>query len=319
VNNSILLTGGFGNIGGRLAALLSNRADLQLHLGSRSARTAPNWAPQAAATRLDLLDVGSIESAVSGINTIVHLAALNDIESAKNPNFAHELNVVGTHNLVDCAIDAGVERLIYMSTAHVYGSPIEGRISESHPTAPVHPYAVTHLGAERIVADAHDAGKIVGIRIRSANGFGAPMDPTVKIWQILVNDLCRQASQSHELILKTHGSQERNFVPLTDVCEAIEHLIGLDASVVGDGLFNFGADTSHSIWEMANRIADRCEHVLGFKPPITRPAKPIDKNHDRLDYRSDKIKRTGFIPKLKFDDEIDGLLQFCAQEFPFIR
>ncbi len=319
MSNSILLTGGFGNIGGRLAALLSNRADLRLRLGSRAAHTAPKWAVRSETAQLDLLNAQSIEQAVNGIDTIVHLAALNDIECANNPNLAHEVNVVGTRNLVKCATDAGVQRIIYLSTAHVYGSPLEGRIDESHPTAPASPYAVTHLEAEQIVADAHGAAKILGIRIRSGNGFGAPIGPSVRIWQILVNDLCRQASQTHELILKSHGNQERNFVPLTDVCDAIEHLIGLDAPVVGDGLFNFGADISHSIWEMTNRVADRCEHILGLKPPITRPPKPLDEIRDRLDYRSDKIKKTGFIPESKFDDEIDGLLKFCAREFPFIR
>jgi len=211
-----------------------------------------------------------------------------------------------------------VQRIIYLSTAHVYGSPLIGRIDESHPTAPASPYSVTHLEAERIVADAHTAAKIIGIRIRSGNGFGAPIDPGARIWHILVNDLCRQASETQELVLKSYGNQERNFVPLTDLCDAIEHLIGLDAGVVEDGLFNFGADISHSIWEMANRIADRCEQILGFKPPITRPPKPLHEIHDRLDYRSDKIRETGFIPQLKFDDEIDGLLKFCAREFPYI-
>ncbi len=318
MSNSVLLTGGFGNIGGRLAVHLSSSKDIDLRLGSRSIRPTPQWAPQATTTQLDLLNAQSIEQAVNGIDTIVHLAALNDIECANNPNLAHEVNVVGTHNLVKCATDAGVQRIIYLSTAHVYGFPLVGRIDESHPTMPADPYAVTHLEAEQIVADAHGAAKIIGIRIRSANGFGAPIDPSVRIWQILVNDLCRQASQTHELMLKSYGNQERNFVPLTDVCDAIEHLIGLDGRVAGDGLFNFGADISHSIWEMTNRIADRCEHILGFKPPITRPPKPLDEIHDHLDYRSDKIKETGFIPELKFDDEIDGLLKFCAREFPFI-
>lgn len=319
MSSSILLTGGFGNVGGRLAEHLSKRADIRLRLGSRAVHTAPSWAARAETTQLDLSKARSIEQAVNGIDTIVHLAALNDLECAKDPKLAHEVNVVGTRNLVKCAIDSGVQRVIYMSTAHVYGSPLEGRIDESHPTVPTHSYAVTHLEAERIVADAHDADKMVGIRIRSANGFGAPMDPSVKIWQILVNDLCRQAAQTHEFALKSYGNQERNFVPLTDVCDSIEHLMGLDARDAGDGLFNFGADISHSIWDMTNRIADRCEQILGFKPPIIRPPRPLDENHDRLDYRSDKIKETGFIPKFKFDDEIDSLLKFCSREFPFIR
>ena len=319
MSNSILLTGGFGNIGGRLAELLSNRDNIRLRLGSRTVHTAPKWAVQAETIQLDLSNEQSIIESVDGVNTIVHLAALNDIECTKNPNLAHEVNVVGTRNLVKCASDAGVQRIIYLSTAHVYGSPLVGRIDESNPTVPAHPYAVTHLEAEQIVANAHDMAEIIGIRVRSANCFGAPMDPNVKIWQILVNDLCRQATQTHELILKSHGNQVRNFVPLTDLCGAIEHLIGLNSQVVGDGLFNFGANISHSILGMTNRIASRCEHILGFNPPITRPPALSHQIQEQLDYRSDKLKSTGFMPRQNFDDEIDGLLKFCVREFPFVK
>ena len=315
MSNPVLLTGGFGNIGGRLAAHLSNSKDIDLRLGSRSIRPTPQWAPQATTTQLDLLDVRSIESAVSGIDTIIHLAALNDIECASDPELAHEVNVVGTRNLVDCAACAGVHRIIYLSTVNVYGSPLAGRIDESHPTLPTNPYAVTHLAAEKIVAGAHETGQLVGLRIRSANGFGAPMDPAVKIWQILVNDLCRQAVETRQLTLKSYGDQERNFVPLTDVCNAIAHLTRLDANLAGDGLFNLGADKSHSIWEMANRIASRTEHILGFKPPIIRPQKTDGSEPDHFEYRSDKIKNTGLTINAMIDDEIDGLLTFCAREF----
>ena len=315
MSNSVLLTGGFGNIGGRLAAHLSNSKDIELRLGSRSIRPIPQWAPLATTTQLDLLDVSSIESAVSGIDTIIHLAALNDIECARDPILAHEVNVEGTRSLVDCATRAGVLRFIYLSTAQVYGSPLEGRIDESHPTLPAHTYAATHLAAEKVVAESHESDQIIGLRIRSANGFGAPMDPQVKIWQILVNDLCRQAVEKRHLTLKTYGDQERNFLPLTDVCNAIVHLMRLESNRVGPGLFNLGADKSHSIWEMANRIAGRAEQILGFKPPITRPQKTDESRPIHLDYRSDRLKNTGLAINAIFDSEIDELLMFCKREF----
>ena len=63
------------------------------------------------------------------------------------------------------------------------------------------------------------------------------MNPQVKIWQVLVNDLCRQAVEARLLTLKTYGDQERNFLPLTDVCNAIAHLIRLESNRAGAGLF----------------------------------------------------------------------------------
>jgi UDP-glucose 4-epimerase len=142
------------------------------------------------------------------------------------------------------------------------------------------------------------------------------MDPLVNIWQILVNDLCRQASEHRTLTLKSHGDQERNFVPLHDVCAAIFHLINLESQHVADGLFNLGHRESTSVWEMTQRIASRCDVVLGFTPPITRP--PVDPSEitQSLDFRSDKLRATGFVPRGDLDSEIDDLLKFCVKRFP---
>jgi UDP-glucose 4-epimerase len=133
---------------------------------------------------LDLLDESTIHQAVSGINTIFHLAALNDIECAADPELAHRVNVRGTELLLSAAIAAGVKRIVYMSTIHVYGSPLSGNITEASPTEPTHPYGITHLLAEKLILDAHQKGLIEGVVLRSANGFGVPMNPAVKIWQM---------------------------------------------------------------------------------------------------------------------------------------
>ena len=191
-----------------------------------------------------------------------------------------------------------------------------GTLTESTIPCPQHPYGATHLEAEQLVGKVHDSSQMTGIPIRCANGFGAPMNPGVNIWHILVNDLCRQAVEYGTLTLKSHGDQERNFVPVHDICEAVLHLIGLDQQNVGDGLFNLGHKDSSSVWNMAQRIAKRCESVLGFTPPINRPPAEPNENLKSLDYRSDKIRATGFTPLGDVDGEIDQLLEFCAREFP---
>ncbi|MFA5774466.1 MAG: SDR family oxidoreductase [Ilumatobacteraceae bacterium] len=316
MNANVLLTGGFGNLGGRLSEHLSRQQEFKIRLGSRSNRSTPPWAPRATTVKLDVLDRTSLDRALSGVDVVVHLAAMNDVECARDPELAHDINVEGTRNLLDSGIASGVSRIIYISTAQVYGSPPTGTITEETNPNPQHPYGATHLEAEHLVERVHNLGRIAGIRIRCANGFGKPMDPLVNIWHILVNDLCRQATEFGTLTLKTHGDQKRNFVPLHDVSAAVSHLIKLDLVRVGDGLFNLGHNESLSVWEMTQRIANRCEAILGFTPPISRPPIASGELIHSLDFRSDKLLATGFVPRGDIDTEIDYLLRFCAKEFP---
>lgn len=313
---TVLLTGGFGNLGGRLSSYLHTTQDFNIRLGSRVDRVAPPWAPQAQTTRLDVLDSSSLNKSLAGVDIVIHLAAMNAADCALDPEQARSVNVEGTRNLLESAIAAGVKRVVYLSTAHVYAQPLVGTISESTVPNPRHPYSITSLGAEQLIQKVHNDKQVIGIRIRCANGFGAPMDPTVNIWQILIDDLCRQATERGVLTLNSHGSQERNFVPLHDVCAAIFHLISLDTDLVGDGLFNLGHKNSSSVWKMAQRIATRCETVLGFIPPINRPPADPNDQPQTLDYRSDKLRATRFAPRGDLDTEIDELLRFCAKEFP---
>lgn len=316
MKNTVLLTGGFGNLGGRLSSYLHKQQMFNIRLGSRADRNAPSWAPDAQTTRLDVLDPTSLDTSLVGVDTVVHLAALNDIECARDPELAHAVNVIGTQNLLRAAAAAGVNKIIYLSTAHVYGTPLVGTVNELTIPYPQHPYGVTHLEAEQFVGKVHDSGQMTGIRIRCANGFGAPMDPGVNIWHILVNDLCRQAVEYGTLTLRSRGDQERNFVPLHDICEAVLHLMCLDQQNLGNGLFNLGHKDSTSVWNMARRIAQRCEAVFGFSPPIIRPPAEMNEHPQSLDYRSEKLRATGFAPRGDLDAELDELLAFCAREFP---
>ncbi|MEO5974661.1 MAG: SDR family oxidoreductase [Ilumatobacteraceae bacterium] len=316
MRSTVLLTGGFGNIGGRLSSYFHETQEFDVRLGSRTDRKPPSWAPDAQPTRLNVLDIASLKKSLFGVDAVVHLAAMNDIECANDPGLARAVNVEGTQNLLECAVAAGVRRMIYLSTAQVYVTPLIGTISESAVPNPQNTYGATHLEAEYLVRKVHDAHQMVGIRIRCANGFGAPMDPTVKIWHILVNDLCRQAAEYGSLTLKSHGDQERNFVPLHDVCSAIFHLLNLDPQLVNDGLFNLGHKESSSVWDMTRRIAGRCKAVLGFTPPIIRPPAESSEKPPSLDFRSDKLRAIGWIPRGNLDEEIDQLLELCAREFP---
>ena len=310
----VLLTGGFGNLGGRIAAALHDHGGWDIRLASRSHTSAPAWAPLADVMHLDVLDAADVARSCKGITAVVHLAALNDRQAAQDPELAEAVSGRGTEALVNAALENNVQRFIFMSTAHVYSSPLHGVITETTPTTNQHPYATSHILGERAVAEHHNKERFLGIRLRCANGFGYPMNPEVDIWHTLVYDLCKQVVATHLMTLRSSGLQQRNFITVSDICAAIVHFLELDATQMADGLFNLGGLSSTTVLEMATVVAARAHAVLGINATIDRPSPSMEELVIPLDYQINKLIATGFVPKNVVNEEIDRLLLMCAED-----
>ena len=314
--DKVLVTGGLGYVGGRVSAYLAENTDFHVSIGTRRRDVVrPDWLQSGELVTMDLGSKETLENACSEARIVVHLAAMNEMDSARDPEAALMVNGQGTLRLLQAAKQAGAERFIYFSTAHVYGAPLKGVITEETLSRPVHPYTITHKTAEDFVLAEHDLKNLVGIVVRLSNGFGAPVDVSVDRWTLIVNDLCRQAVTTGKLVLRTSGLQKRDFIPLTDVCRAVVHFVGLPREQCGDGLFNLGGECCIQVFEMAEIIAERCFHLLGVRPEIKRPVPCAHEISDPLDYCTDKIRSTGFNPEGKLDREIDSALLFSQKAF----
>lgn len=315
MKNRILITGGLGYVGGRVARHLSEAPSFDLRLCVHEETLSPDWLKGGKLVALDLLKSPSLEEACRETTHIVHFAALNEIESANDPEKSLLVNGLGSLKLLRAAIKAKSTRFLYFSTAHVYGSPLEGTLTEDTLPRPQHPYAISHRTAEDFVLAAKDKGDIEGIVVRLSNGFGAPERANINRWTLLVNDLCKQAVCTKKLLLRSSGLQSRDFITLTDIGRAVQHLLSVPASALENGIFNLGGETPMRIIEVAERIADRCEIVLGFRPKIQCPLPSPGEKSSFLDYRIDKLKETGFSLLRNIDDEIDATLRFCQHSF----
>ncbi len=313
MTKNVLLTGGFGTLGGRLAAILAQDDTINLRLASRVKRTSPSWAPHAETFVVDFDDSVSIREMLSNITHVVHLVAMTDFESRAEPDMAQKVNVEFTRRVVDQC--AKTTRFIYMSTIQVYGVNLSGVITESTCTNPADAYSQTHRDAEYIVESAHDAELLEGVTLRNANGFGAPMSSDAKIWQIIVNDLCRQAVEKRQLTLKSHGLQYRNFVPFTDVCNAIRHCLFMPSNQIKGITFNLGSESTIRVLDMAELIAMRCSATLGYKPELNVLGASPESLPTRFAYDSSKLFSTGLSLTTPLEDEIDRLLVACQKWF----
>jgi UDP-glucose 4-epimerase len=294
---TVLVTGALGYLGGRLVHALC-AAGFPVIGTSRKPRPAPEAWP--AGARLATLDpaegVDALAQALRGVDCVVHLAAANEVDSAADPDRAVIDTGLGARRVLEAAIAAGATRLIFLSTIHVYGAPLTGRLGEDRPPRPSHPYAISHRLGEDFVLAAHDAGRIQGVVVRLSNGIGAPAWPQVDRWTLVGNDLARQVVQTGQIVLKTSGVQWRDFITLADVCAGLQSLIEADASVLGDGLFNLGGGLPLRIIDVAEHMAIAAQLVTGRTPPILRPLPAEDSGSAPFDFPTDKIQAVGFRP-----------------------
>jgi UDP-glucose 4-epimerase len=311
----VLITGGRGYIGGRLCRHLTETRRFEVCSASRSPVSGTPQDVGIATVPIDWSSIDSLAACCAGKDAVVHLAAMNAADSAADPVAALEINGMGTARLVQAAILAGVGRFVYVSTAHVYGSPLAGTITEDTCPCPLHPYATSHRAAEDVVLGASAQGGIDGVILRLSNGFGAPANVTANCWSLLFNDLCRQAVVSGALVLRSAGTQRRDFISMTNTCRAIRHFLEIPTDPHRRRVFNLGGQWSPTVLEAATLVADVFENRGHVRPAITRmPAGPRDASKP-LDYCIDRLKGTGFVPKADAADELDGIIAFCEAEF----
>lgn len=311
----ILITGGLGFVGGRLGQHLQ-QAGHQIILGSRNASSSPDWLPQANVVQTDWNDERALEQICNGVDVVIHAAGMNAQDCSSNPVAALQFNGLTTARLVAAASRAGVRRFIYLSTAHVYASPLIGVITEDTCPRNLHPYATSHLAGEHAVLSANQRGHIEGVVLRLSNAFGVPAHKDVNCWMLLVNDLCRQAVETRKLILHTRGLQQRDFVSMNEVCRVATYLTTGNGDSLNSGIFNMGTGVSQSVLEIAQMIQQRCKQVLGFEPELHRPEEGATESHLMLNYRADRLAAIGIDTNGDANmAEIDNLLRFCHSTF----
>jgi UDP-glucose 4-epimerase len=305
----VLITGAFGYLGGRLTEGLALNKKFSLKLGSRSNSHLLNQVGSEVVQTI-WKSSSDLEKICENVDAIVHLAGMNAEDCNNHPASALDVNGVNTAKLLSAAINKNVKRFIYISTAHVYSSPLAGVVSEEDGLSNLHPYATSHRAGEDVVRLAHKKNKIEGIVIRLSNTFGAPVNQHVNCWMLLVNDICKQVVNDNKIVLQSDGRQQINFITMTDACNAIEHLLLLSTSKLADGLFNVGGKMM-SVLEMALLVQARSFDIFQYQPEISYLDRRENTSNTNFEFSSKKIISTGLSLTGNYNSEVEGTLLAC--------
>jgi UDP-glucose 4-epimerase len=305
----VLVTGAGGYIGGRLVGTL-------LDAGWTVRGLVRDPAPRLHIEQIvcDLAgDVGDdLARACDGVDTIVHLAGEDEVVCARDPAAALASTVIATERVAEAAARAGVRRLVYMSTVHVYGDRMTpgAMLTESLRPEPRSAYAISRLASEHIAAGLASDGGYELVILRLTNSVGAPDDPAVDRWTLVANDLSRQGASSGRLELHSAGVQWRDFVPLRDVCSAIAAASRVADPLVAAGTYNFGSGEPRTVRALAGMIQDAFERETGTRPELHAPDPGPDPPEPYF-VSVDRAAQHGLGASGSLDEAVAETVRFC--------
>ncbi|MDA0239656.1 MAG: SDR family oxidoreductase [Proteobacteria bacterium] len=304
----VLVTGATGYVGGRLVKHLLAENKISLRVSThRTGRSLPVWTKDCDTHYVDFESDEPLTRLVADVDAIVHLVGPNAQSCVADPDRAHRIVVDGTARLIDAAREAGCGRILYVSTAHVYGNPLPDQIDETTPARPAHPYAALRHMAENMV---RSAGPETAI-FRLSNAIGAPVDNLADCWGLICNDLCREAVTAGSITLRGNGLDVRDFVSLTDVCAIIAYWLDGRLNATPNQIYNIASGRSLTTFELAERIANRYKALIRDDPTINRRPVAGNAKPSSISTNLDALLTSGFTFANNLDDEISSTLLFC--------
>lgn len=304
----VLITGALGYLGGRVVAYLRGWREYDLRLFvPHVPKELAEWVDGLDVREGDLTRPETLRGICDGMDKVVHLAAMNEVDCARDPVGALRVNVEGTLHLLR-SLAPSVTQIVYMSTFHVYGARAQGRVSEDTPLAPVHTYAATKAMGEMVVTSHARQHNLRAAILRASNGFGAPIYPGVDRWTLVVNDLCRQAMAKGRIAIRT-GMQVRNFVALTDIAEAIRLI--LTSPLDGVEVFNVGSREAVTILGLAEQVQAVYQELYGKYLPLEHPPAVPQQISPPLDFCFDRLCALGYVPTGVLREGIRETLRLC--------
>jgi UDP-glucose 4-epimerase len=256
----LLVTGGAGYVGSVVAAQLVEAGHETVVLDDLSKGhedAVPEGARLAEGSLLD--EAFARETLAEGFDGVLHFAALSLVaESVEEPERYYRNNVGGTLNLLDAMGEAGVPRLVFSSTAAVYGEPEEVPIPETAPTAPTNPYGSSKLAVDRLIGHVARARGLSATSLRyfnvaGASGrFGEDHEPETHLIPIVL-----QAAAGGRGPVKIFGTDYptrdgtavRDYIHVEDLGRA--HLLALEAARPGEHrVYNLGNGSGFSVLQV---------------------------------------------------------------------
>jgi UDP-glucose 4-epimerase len=297
-NARCLVIGGAGSVGSHVAELLLEQGASTLILDTLTTgrRALVDQLVQKGAKFIEgsICDIEALRSAIAGADYVFHLAAAWMGACQADPRLAFETNIVGTFNVLEAAVAAGVRKVVFSSAGAVYGEPQSVPIMEDHPLSAVTHYGVSKIAGEKMLEAFHVSHGLQYASLRYFNVYGPRHDHRANKTQIIPRWLAAIESGEPPLIFGD-GAQTMDFVYIRDVARA--NVLAAASSSVGAYNVASGVETS------ANELANLLVQLTGAKvapvhqgedtAAVRRRCASTDRAFRQLGFRAETSLREG--------------------------
>lgn len=298
----ILVTGGCGFIGSHIVDQLVEAHHQVLVVDNLSTGKRVNLNRKARLVVQDITEPGLMSIfEVFQPQVVIHEAAQIDVKtSVEKPDYDAQVNIVGTVNVLECSRKAGVEKVIYASSAAIYGNPVALPVTETHPKEPLSAYGISKRIPEEYIQLYH---RLYGLKftiLRYANVYGDRQDAHGEGGVVAIFADCLRSGR--DIKIYGDGEQTRDFVYVRDIAKA--NVLAIHA---GDNqIMNVSRNEATSV----NSLLTSMEEAFRTSASVVEylPARECDIDHSYLDHQQLQ-KALGWTPEFSLREGLQSMAE----------
>jgi UDP-glucose 4-epimerase len=302
----ILITGGAGFIGSHLAErllLAGTQVRVLDNLSTGKRDNLPSQHRFLDFVQGDIREKKTVSDCVRGMDAVVHLAAVASVQaSIDQPMETHQTNFDGTLNLLEASRIHGVKRLLYASSAAIYGDAATVPVSEETVPNPLSPYAVDKLSGEYYLRYYFNKFGLPATAFRFFNIYGPRQDPSSP-YSGVISIFVDRLQRDQPVTVFGDGSQTRDFVYVADLVDLLARAVHGQEGI--GGVFNVGTGIRHSLLQLLDCLEKLSGRKIGRRHEAARLG---DIRHSCADVS--RLKQVfGSAPATPFDQGLKKLLE----------
>jgi UDP-glucose 4-epimerase len=303
-----LITGGAGFIGSHLAQALQKRAAVRILDNLRTGDGRRLDGSDVDFVKASVLDTAALQGAMSGVDIVFHLAAMVGVQkSMDNPRGCIETNTIGTFNVLEAAAEARARKLVFASSAAIYGDDPPVPTPETAPPGPKSPYAVSKLDGEYLCEMFLREKRLKTATLRFFNVFGPGQDPDGP-YAAAVPTFLRRAICGEAVTIFGDGEQTRDFVYVKDI---VSSLLFVAENSELTGAYNCGYGRQTTVNEIAHQILELTQSPSRL---VHLPARLGDVRHSCAS--TEKLRATGWRPISGLEEGLRETIEAFRWESP---
>jgi UDP-glucose 4-epimerase len=257
----------------------------------------------------DIRDVDLLNDAMKGVDYVFHLAAMWLLHCKDFPRTAFHVNIEGTFNILEACVNNKIKKLIYSSSASVYGDTVEIPMTESHPFNNRNFYGATKIAGEAMCRAFYDRYGLNYIGLRYMNVYGPNQDQNAAYTGV-IPIMLNKIDANEPPAINGDGSQAYDFIYVEDVARF--NLLAMKSDKT-DEFFNVGTEVQTTIKELCDLIFKLTNSNLKvrFIPYSDDDARQFVKN--RIGSNKKSFEHLGFIPKYNLQKGLEKLIEWRKQ------